>query len=107
MALLPWIAAAFLVAALAGSATLLVVGGLRAWRSFKSLSRRTTTALDEVTATAATAEAHAVRLSDGSERLTSAVERLQRSLAELALLRAALSEARAPIARARGLVPRK
>ena len=107
MALLPWIAAVFLVAALAVSTTLLVVRGLSAWRTFKSFSRRSSAALDEVTTAAGAAEAHAVRLGEGSERLTSAVQRLQQSLAELSLLRAAAAEARAPIARARGAVPRK
>ena len=107
MALLPWIAGSFLVAVLVAASAFLSLRGLKAWRTFKSFSRKAAAAADQVTQTAAAAEARALSLGDGSERLTAAIDRLQATLAEFAIIRAAAAEARVPFTRVRGAVPRK
>ncbi len=102
-----WGALGFLIVSLIGSAAVTAVRGLRAWRTFRSVSRRTTDALETVAATGAAVERRAGALAAGSDRLTAAVARLQRSLAELAALRAAAAEAQALVGGVRGVVPRK
>ena len=102
-----WICALFLVVALVGSATWLVLRGLKAWRAFRSFTDATGSVIDGVLATAAAAEAHAVSLGAGGERLTRATERLQSSLADATALRSALGEAQQLLRRLRGAVPHK
>jgi hypothetical protein len=102
-----WIAVAFCVLAVGGSGGYAASKGWRAWLAFRGTSRRAGDALARVTASGAAAEAHAVRLSAGSERLAAAVERLRRSLAELAAIRAAAAEPQSLVAALRGAVPRK
>ena len=102
-----WICALFLVVAIAGGATWLVLRALAAWRTFRAFSETAGSAFDAVLATAASAEQHAVALSAGSERLTRSTRHLQQSLAEAAVLRSALGETQQLIRRLRGAVPRK
>jgi hypothetical protein len=102
-----WFPAGFLVLALAGSLTVLFVRGRTAWRAFSSFSSAAELALDEINASAASAEQHAAAFAAASERLEHARARLSQSLAELAVLRAAADEVRARIKRTRGLVPHK
>jgi len=95
------------VLAIVASGVVLVLRGLRVWRSVKSLTRVANEALAGVMATAASAEAHAAALSEHTERLTLAAERLQVSLARLAVLRAAADEFKRSVNGLRGAVPRK
>jgi len=107
MSLLGWISLLFLVIALAGSVSVALVRGLRAWRAFRAVSGAVTSRLDAVMQTAAEAERHAVSLSEASERLAAAIERLQESLAQLAVVRSATTEARGSLLSFRTLLPRK
>jgi hypothetical protein len=107
VATVAWIGLAVALVAAACSTVLVGVRGVQAWRTFRSFARSTTRALDEVTRSAAAAEAHATALTEGVERLTAATEHLGSSLAELAAIRAAADEARAAVAGLRGSVPRK
>jgi hypothetical protein len=94
LALLTWISLLFFLAVFIGSATFAALRGLDTWRAARGLSGAVGPELNRISRTAAEAEAHAVRLSDGNARLALAVERLQRSLAQLAVLRHAASRAR-------------
>src|SRR5579885_423364 len=102
-----WIAVAFFVVALVGSASYAATRAWRLWKTFRSVSGAATEGLARVSASAAAAEAHAVGLSGGSEQLAAATERLREALAELAVIRAAAAEPRALLAGLRGSVPRK
>jgi hypothetical protein len=102
-----WICLAFLVVAVLGSATYLVVRGWRAWRTFRAFTRAVDGAVASVLSSAAEAEEHALGLSDGAARLSTATERLHASLERFAVLRAAVGEASALLAALRGSVPRK
>ena len=97
MALLIWICLLFLVAAVVGSVAVAVVRGLRAWRTFRRLSRAVSGAIDDVLRRGEAAEAHAVALTEKSARLTASVAHLQASLAELAILRSAFANARSSL----------
>ncbi len=97
----------FLVVAIGASAAVLVVRGLRLWRSVKSLTRAANAATSALTAKAATAESRASELSAHTERLTGALEQLQTSLARLAILRSAANEVKRSVDGLRGTVPRK
>src|SRR5437588_7304139 len=107
MSLLGWISLLFLVIALAGSVSVALVRGLRAWRAFRAVSGAVSSRLDAVMQTAAEAERHAISLSEASERLAAAIERLQESLAQLAVVRSAATEARGSLLSFRTLLPRK
>jgi hypothetical protein len=87
--------------------TLLVIRGLAAWRSVRSLSRVTTDALAAVTAQAGTAEGRATDLTSGAERLQGSLAHLQRSLDRLAVLQDAAGDVRATLSLARRTMPRK
>jgi hypothetical protein len=76
--------------------TLVVVRGLDAWRSIRSLSRAATSALDVVTREAASAE-----------RLSARVAHLQTSLERLGVLQDAAGDVRGTVSVARGALPRK
>lgn len=107
MALAAWIALVFMVVAVAGSAVVLVLRGLRAWRTLRGFTRATADGVEQVLETAATAEKRALALTEGTTRLNEATAHLQESLAQLALIRAAADEARARVTSFRGAVPRK
>ncbi|HVC88090.1 MAG TPA: hypothetical protein VNC40_11770 [Gaiellaceae bacterium] len=107
MATAVWIALVFCLVALVAGPGFAALRGLRAWRSFRSFSRATGSALDGVMRTAASAEEHAESLTAGAERLAGATQRLQASLAELGLLRAAAGETGAAVSAVRGAMPRK
>jgi MoxR-like ATPase len=87
--------------------TVVVLRGLRTWRSFRSFGRSATAALDEVARAGAATEARAAAIPERTERLQQSVERLQDSLERLAILRAATGDLRRGIRSARGAVPRK
>ena len=105
--MLIWLCAAFLVVALLGSIAVAATRGWRLWKTFSAVSKRTGDAVEQVAATAATAEQRVTSLSANTERLTRAIEHLQESLAELAVIRAAANEVRDGVAAVRGVVPRK
>jgi hypothetical protein len=107
VATVAWIGLGIALLAAVAPTVLVGVRSVQAWRSFRSFSRSTSSALDEVTRNAAAAEAHASALATGVERLTAATEHLQSSLGELAAIRAAADEARGAVAGLRGAVPRK
>ena len=102
-----WAALAFCLLAVLGSIGYAATRAWRFWKTARAMSGRTADAVGRVTASAATAEQHAVSLTAGTERLSNAVAHLQASLEELALIRAAAAEPRKLLASIRGLVPRK
>ena len=102
-----WLPAAFLVAAVVGSAGYAGLRGWRLWLAFRRTSERAGDAVTELTDKAAAVEEHAVAIAGNAEKLTVAVARLQEALAELAVLRAAAQEAKEPLDALRGLVPTK
>ena len=102
-----WFPVAFLVLALAGSLTVLIMRGRRTWRSLRAFAESAEQALDKVNRSAEQAEAHATAFAGATERLSAAQARLSDSLAKLAVLRAAADEVQASVGRVRWLVPRK
>src|SRR5690242_19412698 len=90
-----WIALLVFAVALAGSSAVLVVHGLRAWRTFGAFSDRSGAATDALFASAALLESRSAAFEEGGERLSAATVRLQTSLAELAVIRAAFAETQA------------
>jgi hypothetical protein len=102
-----WIAGAFALVAVLGSAALLGLRALRTWRTFRAFSKAAGDALDAVMTAANAAEAHATSAAAGAERLAAATARLQESRSELSLIQAAAAEFSATLARVRGVVPTK
>jgi hypothetical protein len=107
VALAIWLCLAFLVVSFVGSVAFAGWRALRAWRAFRAASGRVSDGLAAVSASAESAERHAVGLAAGNERLAAAITRLQAALAELAVLRQAIGEARALLGALRGVVPAK
>jgi hypothetical protein len=97
MALLIWICLLFLVVAVVGPVAVAVVRGLRAWRTFRRLTRAVSGAIDDVLRRGEAAEAHAIALTAKTERLSSSIAHLQESLAEVAILRSAFANARSSL----------
>lgn len=89
-----WIALAVFVVATVCGAAFAGVRGLRAWRLFRSVRRRTGASLLEVTRGLAGAEARLARVGESAARLDRSRAQLLRSLAALSLLRAAAGDAR-------------
>jgi ubiquinone biosynthesis protein UbiJ len=96
-----------LVLALAGSAVVLTLRGLAAWRTFHSVADTAGNALTAVERAAAAAEARADSLSRETDRLQAAIARLEESLEHLAVLRGAAGDLNAVVTGLRGVVPRK
>lgn len=107
MPLTAWLALAFCALAIAGAGTLLVLRGIRTWRTISAAGKATGDAVASLMDSAAAAENRALALSGGGARLEAAVTRLQESLAELAAIRSALGEAQGLLRRVRGVVPTK
>ena len=107
MELVVWIALA--VSGTFTIAAALVAGtrGLRAWKTFKSVSRALEGGLSDFVTKAEAAGERASSAAERTAELTAAVARLQRSLATLSLLTAAFGDARAVVGGVRALVPRK
>jgi len=97
----------FLVFAIVASTLVVVLRGLRLFRTARSFSRVAQPMLAGVMATTEELEAKADALPGAVERLTLAVERLQVSLARLAVLRDAAAEVKHSVDTVRGAVPRK
>ena len=104
---LTWISLLFLAVAIISAGVVAFVRGRRLWRTIGSFGGELTEALAAVEKSAASAEARAGALADGSERLQASLARLELSLAQLAVLRGAADELRADVRRARSVVPRK
>jgi hypothetical protein len=102
-----WIALAAGGVCVVGALALVVARALRAWRTFRALTRNISRRLGELEAHAAETEQKAVAATAKTTQLLEAVAHLQQSLATLAVLRAAAAEARAGAGRIRGVVPRK
>jgi hypothetical protein len=107
MLTLVWIALAAAGVFVIAATSVVVARALRAWRTFRSLTRATRRLLRELEQKATATEQKAVALTQAGERLSQATARLEESLATLAVLRAAADEARSGVARLRGAVPRK
>ena len=102
-----WLALAFLLVALLGSAAYAGVRAWRLWRTFRGASERGSDAIGRVLESAAAAERRATGLTAKTEALTGATARLQLALAELAVIRRAAAEPRTLLGSIRGSVPRK
>jgi hypothetical protein len=97
----------FFVVAIAGSGVLLVVRGLRLWRTIKAVSASLTSSLTSLAEHAAATEARAVAVTGRTERLTGAVADLEESLDRLRILSAAVNDARHTLTGWRGVMPKK
>jgi hypothetical protein len=107
MTALIWIAGVFALVAVLGTAALLAVRALGAWRTFRRFTRAAGDAFDAVMRAAEAAETHATAATDGAGRVAAATARLQESRAELSLIQSAAGEFSATLARLRGVVPTK
>jgi hypothetical protein len=107
MAILVWLALAFLVTAVIVGTTATTLKTIRVWRSFRSLRRAVAGALEEILRRAADVEDRLAKASDRAARLDAAVARLRGSTSRVEVLAAAFGEVRASTRRARGIVPRK
>jgi hypothetical protein len=101
--------AAFIAAAVAGTAALvlLVLRSVETWRELEKTRRRV---IDGLGGFAAQAEATASRVeaaADGTAELQESLGRLRVSLARLAVLRAAIDEVDDTLGRFTAIVPRK
>ena len=102
-----WVALVFCAVAILGGAAILVLRGIRTWRTISAVGRTMGDAVASLMDSAEAAEKRALALSGGGARLEAAVTRLQESLAELAAIRSALGEAQGLLRRVRGVVPTK
>src|SRR4051812_12445788 len=102
-----FVALAFLLVAVLGSAAVATVRGIRLWRALHGASDRAGDAFERLSAAGAATETRAMGLQANSERLAAATARLQEALAAFAVIRAAAGEPRALLASVRGSVPRK
>jgi hypothetical protein len=107
MALLAWLALAFLVIAVIVGTTVTTLKTIRVWRSFRSLRGAVGGALDEILRKAADVENRVANAGDTAARLDAAVARLRGSTSRAEVLATAFGEVRASTRRARGIVPRK
>src|SRR3954470_11674524 len=90
-----FVALAFVLVAVLGSAAVATVRGIRLWRALRDTSERAGDALERLSAAGAAREPGGTGLQANSERLAAATARLQEALAAFAVLRAAAGEPRA------------
>jgi hypothetical protein len=102
-----WLGLAVLVAAFAGGVAFVVVRGLAAYRTLKTVGGDLAGGIDRVLRDAEQVATKLEGLAAGTERLGAALERLRVSRARLNVLLEAIGQVRAAVGRVTGVVPRK
>lgn len=102
-----WLALTVALLLTVGSAIVLTLRGLKAFRDVKRLGREVGAELDRITAASGQIERHLALAAESGSRLEGSLARLRESRARLNVLTAALADVRASVGRVTSVYPKK
>lgn len=102
-----WLALTVALLLTVGSAIVLTLRGLAAFREFKRLGREVGAGLELIATASGQIERHLALAAESGSRLEASLERLRESRARLNVLRSALADVRASVGRVTSVYPKK